>query len=192
MSENLNNNTVTFEEKSHHSHHSHHNNHSHCHHHGRHHHRHHSSHSSRHHHSSGSHRHTYPSSRKNGGFKALIKKISYKLTPRGISSHNHLKKLANSTKSYKRKKYSIISKRVLFGAVLTIIFSYTFWYINQDTKDMGIKNASYTPSETSQLKIQVMQLEQENLKLRETIDRYIELYGELEEKEPTDALKTAK
>ena len=189
MSENLDNNTVTFEEKSHHSHHSHHSDHSHSHHHSSH----HSSHSSRHHHGSSSHRHTYrSSSRKNGGFKALIKKISYKLSPKGISSHKHLKKLANSTKSDKRKKYSIISKRVLFGVVLTIIFSYTFWYINQDTEDMDIKTASYTPSETSQLKIQVMQLEQENAKLQETIDRYVELYGELEEAEPTDAPITAK
>ena len=56
--------------------------------------------------------------------------------------------------------------------------------------DESLKNATYTPSETTILKIQVMQLEQENAQLTQQLEKYKALYGELEEENSTEAPAT--
>lgn len=182
MSENLNNNSEVKEESTEHHHHRHHSSRHHSRHSShRHSSHHHSSHHSHRHHSSSHKKSKSRSSRKFGGIKAFISKLAHKLSPKKISSSKHLKKIATSTKNDKRHEYAKISKRAIFGVALITLFIYTFWYMGHSEEDSDLKNASYTPSENSQLKIQVMQLQQEKDELQKKIDRYIELYGELEE-----------
>ncbi len=176
MSEDLNLKTEDSQTSHHHKHHR-----SHHHHHSSHHH-----HKNEHRSSSSHHSHSHRSRKKGISkifrkIKSFFNHISQKLTIDRSSYVNKLKKVAHSSKSNNRKKYTTISKRVLFSAILLSILCYTGFVILSGEEDANIKNAGYTPSENSILKIQVMELEQQNAALEKELNRYKELYGELEE-----------
>lgn len=159
----------------------------------RHHHRHHHhslhEHSHRHHRSShSSHRKSYgrhytKTSQKNNKITSFFKNLSHKLTLSHGTPQKKIKKLATSTNRGTPDTYTVISRRVLFGAIFLAVIIYCIVSLFSD-ENPDIKNAGYTPSETSTLKKQVMQLELENAMIKEELERYKLLYGELtDEKE---------
>lgn len=153
-------------------------------------------HSSSNYHSSGGHHHSHSYSRHRSSgrhkFKlgknnlALKERILKALPSSRSSSRSKLSKFANSQKNKKRSKYAVISSRVLFCAIVIIIFSVVIYNINKENEDPTLQRASYIPSETSQLKIQVVQLQEEVSKLTEELEKYKAKYGELEEDTEND------
>lgn len=158
-----------------------------------HHHHHHHHHTHRPHHKSGRHHHRfghlsgYRSSKSfTRSVKAAMKKAVLRMSAKSLPSGRKFKKIANNTKQKKESKYITYSKRVLFCAVIIVAFIYSFWYLSQENDDTAFKTAGTTPSETSQLKSQIVQLEYENSLLQEKLDRYIAIYGELEDGNDAD------
>lgn len=189
MSEKLQQDNTVTETSSTSTHHHHHSSskssseHSGSHHHRHHHHsnsRHHNSHHSHHHHSS---RSSGSGSRKNSfSISAKIKRIIRKITPDQVSRR------AGASGS-RTNEYALISRRVLFVAIIIIIFCYALWISTVEEEDNSLKSAGYTPSETSQLKSKVMVLEQEKAALQAELDRYKAEFGELPEEDSTASKK---
>lgn len=113
--------------------------------------------------------------------KHFFKKLSRKLTLDTDTYIGGIKKLANSQKSDSKRKYTIISRRVSFCAIILALVCYSVATLLSGEESRQIRNATNTPSENSMLKIQVMDLEQKNALLKQELDRYKELYGELDE-----------
>lgn len=76
--------------------------------------------------------------------------------------------------------YLLISRRVLFCLIIVIIFFISIVSIISDDTDPTLTKASYTPSETSQLKSQVFYLQQQVDSLEDELQLYKDKYGELE------------
>ncbi len=175
MSEEQQLKSTAAEESSHRHHHSHHHHHSGSSHSGEHHH-HGSSHSGghRHHHHHHSHRH---SSRKKFSFKRLAEK----LTPKSFSSTSQIKKIATSTSSAKTNSFTVTFGRIVFVLALLGVVCFSVSYIFFDDSDSAIFKAKNTPSETTQLKVQIVQLEEALEEVEAELAKYKAKYGELEE-----------
>lgn len=107
--------------------------------------------------------------------------MSRKLTLEKVTYINGIKKIAHSSKSDSHQKYTIISRRVSFGVIILAILYYSVFTFLSSDESVNIKTAGNTPSETSILKIQVMDLEQKNAQLQAELNRYKEKYGELDD-----------
>lgn len=159
--------------RSHHSHHSHHSNHSHH------------SHRSHHSHGSSSKR---SSSRQSGksrkssasttDYSVAYMNMNEKITKTGLIKK--IKDLANSLNADTKDVYLRISRRILFCIIIFMICVYSAYVILVEDVDKNLTLAGYTPSETSQLKIQVTQLQNQLDAALEELHLYKEKYGELD------------
>ncbi len=150
-----------------------------------HHHHHHHHHSSSGEHRTSGHHHRYHKSSRHSGSSGLsLKERILRALPSGrISSRGKLSKIANSQRNQKRSRYAVISSRVLFCTIVVGIVATVIYYINLSDEDPTQQMASYTPSETSQLKTQVTQLQNEVERLTAELEKYKALYGELKEEQ---------
>lgn len=157
------------------------------HHHSHSHHRHHSHHSHHSHHTHHSHR----TSRHKGLFKGegtLKERILRLLPASGTSSGRKLSKFANSRKDKKVSKYTATSRRIFFVTIVLSIMIFSIYSMKRSEENIEHQMASFTPSETTQLKRQISSLQAEVESLTEELTRYKELYGELKtEQNESDA-----
>ncbi len=157
-----------------------------------HHHHHHSS-GRHHHHSSGEHTHrsshsSHHHSRHHSSHNSLhrTKKnnllVKLKSFKRKIGKNLSITHIATKTSERKLGKYGSALSRLFFGLIVFGLFAIgAIMYYKAETTDTSLQNAQYTPSETSQLRRQVVSLEQEIEALEKELERYKQKFGELPE-----------
>ncbi len=154
------------------------------------------SHRHHHHHSgssrSGKHRHSHRHSHHHhrshrhhsGSFS--FKNLAYKLTPKSFSSTNHLRKIATSTSSAKNNSFTVTLGRILFILIILGVVCFSAGYIFFE-EESAIFRAKDTPSENSQLKVQLVRLEMQLEDVEAELERYKQKYGELEDVEDSES-----
>lgn len=145
-----------------------------------------------HHHKSGegkSHHHHHKSRRKkveSSGYHFYTTEYAENIPVKKTGIISKFKELATSLDADTKDHYVRISRRILFCIVIAIVCTYSIYTLMVDDRDNVMWMADFTPSETSQLKGLVTQLEDEKAQLelqlnaaQSIIEQYQELYGEL-------------
>ena len=99
-----------------------------------------------------------------------------------LHSAKRLQHLSHATSKRNIDSYMLLSRRVIFCIIFLGIIAYICYYaFVADTTDQTLSTAQLTNSEINQLKIQITQLKQKMEEMELELNRYKELYGELDD-----------